>query len=290
MQWNPHHQQYSPSYPSLFSPQAYQNNHTHAPDYYQSYHYATTNHPQPSPIPQITYPQPSTVLQITYPLAIPQITYPTLNNTNQVKTEPNPPLPPPPQQAQEPPQQTKTFPTHGTILTITRGSNTNFETKRQRRDYYRQVNHVAVEGPITQTKWSHMPITVSFQDVNLTSFPHTDAMVSTVHIDRWDVTKILIHNGIHVEILFLATFDKMGFDRKQLKEPSKPLYGFGGKRIEPVGAITLLVSFSTPKNTRTKYITFNIIDMAYPYNAIFRRGLLNTFEAAQHSSYLCLKI
>jgi hypothetical protein len=34
----------------------------------------------------------------------------------------------------------------------------------------------------------------------------------------------------------------MGFDRKQLKEPSKPLYGFGGKRIEPVGAITLPVS------------------------------------------------
>jgi hypothetical protein len=28
----------------------------------------------------------------------------------------------------------------------------------------------------------------------------------------------------------------------------------------------------------------------YPYNAIFRRGLLNTFEAALHSGYLCLKI
>jgi hypothetical protein len=24
-----------------------------------------------------------------------------------------------------------------------------------------KVNHVAVEGPITQTKWSHMPITFS---------------------------------------------------------------------------------------------------------------------------------
>jgi hypothetical protein len=30
--------------------------------------------------------------------------------------------------------------------------------------------------------------------------------------------------------------------------------------------------------------------MMYPYNAIFRRGLLNTFEAALHSGYLCLKI
>jgi hypothetical protein len=57
-----------------------------------------------------------------------------------------------------------------------------------------------------------MPITFSSQDVNLISFPHTDTMVVTVHIDRWDITRILIDNGSQAEILFLATFDKMGFD------------------------------------------------------------------------------
>jgi hypothetical protein len=66
---------------------------------------------------------------------------------------------PTPPQIRKPPQQTKRFFTHGTILTITRGSNTDFDTKRQQRDYYRQVNHVAVEGHIIQTKWSHIPIT-----------------------------------------------------------------------------------------------------------------------------------
>jgi hypothetical protein len=65
----------------------------------------------------------------------------------------------------------------------------------------------------------------------------------------------------------------MGYDKKQLKELTKPLYGFGGKRIEPVGIITLLVSFVTPKNPRTKYIIFDVVDMLYPYNAIFGRGL-----------------
>jgi hypothetical protein len=45
-----------------------------------------------------------------------------------------------------------------------------------------------------------------------------------------------------------------------------------------------------PKNPRTEYITFDVVDMPYPYNAIFGRGLLNTFEAALHSTYLCLKI
>jgi hypothetical protein len=40
----------------------------------------------------------------------------------------------------------------------------------------------------------------------------------------------------------------------------------------------------------TDNITIDVIDMLYPYNAIFGRGLLNTFEAALHSGYLSLRI
>jgi hypothetical protein len=134
------------------------------------------------------------------------------NNTNQQnkpKTNP-PPLqihePLQPLQIREPPQQTDNFPTHGTILTTTGGSNTNFENKRQMRDYYRQVNHVAIEGPITKTKWSHIPITFSAQDINLDLFPHTDVMVITIPIYRWDVTRILVDNDSQVKILFLLAF------------------------------------------------------------------------------------
>jgi ubiquitin len=70
----------------------------------------------------------------------------------------------------------------------------------------------------------------------------------------------------------------------------KPLYGFGYKRCEPVGDITLPISFGTPQNPRIEYIIFDVIDMHYPYNAIFGRGLRNTFKAALHSGYLFLKI
>jgi hypothetical protein len=82
----------------------------------------------------------------------------------------------------------------------------------------------------------------------------------------------------------------MGFDRKQLKESLKPFYDFDGKKIEPVEAITLLLSFGTPKNPLTEYITSVVVDMTYPYNAIFGRGLLNIFDAALYSAYLCLKV
>jgi hypothetical protein len=139
------------------------------------------------------------------------------NNTNpQIKSEAYP-LPPPPPQICEPLQQTDTFPIHGIILTITEGSNTDFDTKRQMRDYYSQVNHVAVKGRITQTKWSHIPITYTAQDINIASFPHTDTMVITVHINGWDVTKILIDNSSQAEILFPSAIEKWAMTKSSLK-------------------------------------------------------------------------
>jgi hypothetical protein len=118
-----------------------------------------------------------------------------------------------------------------------------------------QFNHVAIEGPVTRTKWSHIPITFSIEEIKLASFSHTDAMVVTVHIDRWDVTRVLVANGSQVEVLFLSAFEKIGYDRRQLKESTNPLYGFGEKRIEPVD---------------------------------ISPSMLNTFKAALHSAYLCL--
>jgi hypothetical protein len=76
-------------------------------------------------------------------------------------------------------------------------------------------------------------------------------MVLTVHINRWDVSKILVDNGTLAEIFFLFTFEKMGYDKKQLKEPTKPFYGFGSKRIEPVGVITLPVALAPQKKPHT---------------------------------------
>jgi hypothetical protein len=75
-------------------------------------------------------------------------------------------------------------------------------------------------------------------------------MVITMHIDKWDVTKVFVDNGSEAEIFFLSAFDQIGFNRKQLKEVSKPLYSFSGKRIEPVGFISpppryLLAAFTT---------------------------------------------
>jgi hypothetical protein len=173
---------------------------------------------------------------------------------------------------------------------ITGGSSADFDTKRQKRDHYRSINHVAVTGPVVQTKWSHVPLTFDARDVDLRSAPHIDAMVINCSVAGWDLHKVLVDNGSQADIIFLHAFDRMGISHSLLKPSDNPLYGFGGKGTFPVGKIELPLSFGVAPNVRSEQITFDIVDMVYPYNAIMGQGSINKFEAAIHGLYLCMKI
>jgi hypothetical protein len=46
------------------------------------------------------------------------------------------------------------------------------------------------------------------------------------------------------------------------------MYCFGRKGTLPLGKIELPLSLSTTPNARTEQVTFDIVDMIYPYDAI----------------------
>ena len=50
------------------------------------------------------------------------------------------------------------------------------------------------------------------------------------------------------------------------------------------------MSFRGQENAKTKYVTFDVVDLYYPYNAIFGRGFANKFNVAIHMGYLCMKM
>ena len=80
--------------------------------------------------------------------------------------------------------------------------------------------------------------------------------------------------------MFVHTFERMNLSKSLLQPGEVPLYGFGGKKINPLGRVMLPVSFGTMENRRAEHITFEVVDIAYPYNVIFGRGGLNAFEVA----------
>ena len=86
-------------------------------------------------------------------------------------------------------------------------------------------------------------------------------------------------NGSSVDILMWQCFVKMGFTEIALKKSQYPLIGFGGKRIEALGKIELNVTFGEGATQRTEAV----VDINYPYNAIFGRNTLVKFAAVIHS-------
>jgi hypothetical protein len=152
------------------------------------------------------------------------------------------------------------------------------------------VNHVALTGPVVQTKWSHVSLTFDARDVGLRSAPHTDAMVINCRVAGWDIHKVLVDNGSQADIIFLHAFDRMGISHSLLKPAANPLYRFGDKGTFPIGKIELPLSFGVAPSARSEQVTFDIVDMVYPYNAIMGLGSINKFEAAIHGLNLYMKI
>ena len=123
---------------------------------------------------------------------------------------PPPPGPPPKEENQTTATQPSALPTFGMIMPISGGSTLDFENKRQRRDYFRQVHCIVLEGPTKRTQWSYSPITFTEEDVNLISYPHTDALVIEANIQGWRVGKILVDTGSSADIIFSDTLTRWG--------------------------------------------------------------------------------
>jgi hypothetical protein len=131
-----------------------------------------------------------------------------------------PPPPPLPKQGDFADQ-----PFKGVIHMISGGSGSEFETKRQKKDHYQSVNHVALTGPVIQTKWSHVPLTFDARDFDLCNAPHVDTLVINCRVIGWDLHKVLVDSSRQADIILLHAFDHMGMS--QPAQPADiPLYGF----------------------------------------------------------------
>jgi hypothetical protein len=146
-------------------------------------------------------------------------------------------------------------------------------------DHYRRVNHINLTSSVVQTKWYHVSLTFDARDVNLCSAPHADTLVINCNVAGWDLHKVLIDNGSQADIIFLHAFDRMGMNHSLLQPANNPLYGFRGKGTFPLSKIELSLSLGTTPNARSKHVTFDIVDMVYPYNTIIGRGSMDSIFA-----------
>ena len=68
-----------------------------------------------------------------------------------------------------------------------------------------------------------------------------------------------------------------------------PLIGFGGTRVHPLGAITLLVTVGDYPQQITKDVTFLVVDCSSANNAILGHPTLNSWKAITSTYHLMTK-
>jgi hypothetical protein len=97
-------------------------------------------------------------------------------------------------------------------LPITRGSSFEPSNKKQKEEGQIRVQHVGVQEPYIKSKWSHIPITFSQEDLHLKDYPHRDVVVISCVIKGFVVHNILVNTGSATDIIFAKSF-------KQIQEP-----------------------------------------------------------------------
>ena len=81
----------------------------------------------------------------------------------------------------------------------------------------------------------------------------------------------------------------MWIDRERLVPTNAPLVGFGGTKVYPLGAVTLLVTIGDYPQQITKDVTFLFVNCSSAYNSIIGRPTLNSWKAITSTYHLMIK-
>ncbi|PKA65635.1 RNA-directed DNA polymerase like [Apostasia shenzhenica] len=143
-------------------------------------------------------------------------------------------------------------------------------------------------GGISEQHASSIPLTFCSKDLPHKGNQH-DPIVVVARIADFDVRRVLLDSGSAADILFESVFLLMGLKEANLLRAGTTLLGFSGERVQPLGFITLLVSFGDDNDHAMSMVNFAVIRAKSGYNAILGRTTLNSFGMVISTPHLCAK-
>ncbi len=100
-----------------------------------------------------------------------------------------------------------------------------------------QIGDTARMARMPLRKESVEQIVFTDQDLEGVQLPHSDALVITLRIGKFNVKRILIDPGSSAEIMYEPLFRGLGLGAKDLNRAEGLLYGFFGETIIPSGKV-----------------------------------------------------
>ncbi|KAK1662604.1 hypothetical protein QYE76_050763 [Lolium multiflorum] len=204
-----------------------------------------------------------------------------------------PPPPPPQHQVQQaqPHQPNEIFPPpRGQMSMIHRTS----VSRREMKKLTREINLAeSIMANIPEyVEWSSQNITFSRADHPMTiPKPGHAALVVEAQIGGFKMSKVFMHGGSGLNLIFIDTIKSMGITMRMLEEtdtcfhgilPTSPAYS--------LGKVYLNVVFGKTDNFRKEKIEFEVVNWESQYHAILGRPAYSKFMAVPHYAYLKLKM
>jgi len=115
--------------------------------------------------------------------------------------------------------------------------------------------------------------------------PHDDALVITLDVANFEVSRILVDTGSLVDLIFLSTLERMGISRTDVVGPPFPLVTFTSESAMSLGTIKLPVL----AGKISKIVDFVVFDKPAAYNIILGTPWIYQMKAVPSMYHQCLK-
>ncbi|KAG7556835.1 Retrotransposon gag domain [Arabidopsis suecica] len=115
--------------------------------------------------------------------------------------------------------------------------------------------------------------------------PHDDALVITLDVANFEVTRCLIDTGSSVDLIFLSTLQRMGISKADIIGPPAPLVAFKNDTSMSLGNIKLpVLAAGVPK-----IVEFIVFDRPAAYNIILGTPWIYQMKAIPSTYHQCVK-
>ena len=113
---------------------------------------------------------------------------------------------------------------------------------------------------------------------------HDDALVVTLDVANFEVSRILIDTGSSVDLIFLSTLERMGISRADVVGPPSPLVAFTSESVMSLGTIKPPVL----AGKISKIADFVVFDKPAAYNIFFGTPWIYQMKAVPSTYHQCL--
>ncbi|XP_073120239.1 uncharacterized protein [Henckelia pumila] len=123
----------------------------------------------------------------------------------------------------------------------------------------------------------------------LSDTTHNDALVIRALVANYDVARIFVDSGSSVNVLFQEIINQMDLGEYKVEPVVTSLFGFTGHSIRPTRLINFPLTLGKDRTSKTRIVSFIIMDAPSAYNVILGRPAMTTFMVVASALYQKIK-